>query len=58
MRIYQHSQKLTMTSNVNYQSKANICEHNNLSLVELYSFPGESEISLSGKTNFKMDPSF
>lgn len=47
-----------MTSNVNYQSKANICEHNNLSLVELYSFPGESEISLSGKTNFKMDPSF
>lgn len=41
-----------MTSNVNYQSKADICEHNNLSLIELHRFPRESEISLTEKINF------
>lgn len=47
-----------MIFNVNYQFKVNICEYNNLSLVELYSFFGEFEISFLGKINFKMDFSF
>lgn len=44
-----------MTSNVNYQSKAKICEHSNLSVIELHRFPGESEISVTRKINFNMD---
>lgn len=51
IRIYQNSQKWT-TSNVYYQSKAKICECNNLSLAETQIFPEECEISLTEKVNF------
>lgn len=51
IRIYQNSQKWT-TSNVYYQSKAKICECNNLSLAETQRFPEECEISLTEKVNF------